>query len=189
MKPAQPRSVSLLSYIFRMAGLVLVLTITLVIAANRNKIEDFAALGYLGAFLAMLLSNATLILPAPGLIIVFALGSSLNPVVVGLFGALGAALGELTGYVTGLSGLAVLENTPVAHRIKHWMNHNGVLTIFALSAVPNPFFDIAGVMAGTAKMPVWKFLGSAFCGKSIQAIVIALAGALSLHWVEPWLTH
>ena len=53
----------------------------------------------------------------------------------------------------------------------------------------NPFFDIAGVMAGAAKMPVWKFLGSAFCGKSIQAIVIAFAGALSLHWVEPWLTH
>jgi membrane protein DedA with SNARE-associated domain len=189
MKPAQPHSASPVSYILRIVGLVLVLGITLAIAANRNRIQDFATLGYIGAFLAMLLSNATLILPAPGLIIVFALGSSLNPVVVGLSGALGASLGELTGYLTGVSGVAIMENTPIAHRIKRWMNHNGVLTIFALSTVPNPFFDIAGLMAGAAKMPVWKFLGSAFCGKSIQAIVIAFAGALSLHWVEPWLTH
>jgi membrane protein DedA with SNARE-associated domain len=189
MKSAQPHSAMLLSTILRIVGLVLVLAITLIIAANRNRIEEFATWGYIGAFLAMLLSNATLILPAPGLIIVFALGSSLNPVVVGVCGALGASLGELTGYITGLGGIAVLENTPVAHRIRLWMNHNGMLTIFALSTVPNPFFDIAGVMAGAAKMPVWKFLGSAFCGKTIQATVIALAGALSLHWVEPWLTH
>lgn len=189
MKPAQPHSASLLSTIFRIVGLVLVLAITLVIAGNRDQIEGLATWGYIGAFLAMLLSNATLILPAPGLIIVFALGSTLNPVVVGLFGAMGASLGELTGYITGLGGVAVLENTRVSHRIRRWMNHNGMLTIFALSAVPNPFFDIAGVMAGAVKMPVWKFLGSAFCGKTIQATVIALAGALSLHWVEPWLTH
>ena len=189
MKPAQPHSASLLFTIFRIVGLVFVLASTLVIAANRARIEELAAWGYIGAFLAMLLSNATLILPAPGLIIVFALGSSLNPVVVGLCGALGASLGELTGYVAGLGGVAVLENTPVAHRIRLWMNHNGMLTIFALSVVPNPFFDIAGVMAGAVKMPLWKFLGSAFCGKTVQATIIALAGALSLHWVEPWLTH
>ena len=189
MKPARPYTRSPLSTILRVSGLVLVAGITLLIAFNRDRVEDFASLGYAGAFLAMLASNATLILPAPGLIIVFALGNSLNPILVGLCGASGAALGELTGYVTGLSGVVVLENTQAAHRIKYWMERNGALTIFGLSVFPNPFFDIAGLMAGAGKMPVWKFLLTAFLGKSIQSITIALAGALSLSWVEQWLFH
>ena len=189
MKPARPYSPSRLSYVLRASGLVLVISITLFIAVNRDRVADFATLGYAGAFLAMLASNATLILPAPGLIIVFALGNSLNPVLVGLCGAFGAALGELTGYITGLSGLVVMENTSAAHRIKYWMERNGTLTIFVLSIFPNPFFDLAGLMAGAGKMPVWKFLLTAFFGKPIQSTTIALAGALSLGWVEQWLLH
>jgi membrane protein DedA with SNARE-associated domain len=167
--------------------LAFVVGITLLITLNRERMGDFEALGYAGAFFAMLISNATLILPAPGLIIVFALGSSLNPALVGLAGALGATIGELTGYITGYSGLAILENTGVAQRIHQWMNRNGSLTIFALSIFPNPFFDLAGVMAGAGRMPVWKFLLFAFLGKTIQSTTIALAGALSLNWVEQWL--
>jgi membrane protein DedA with SNARE-associated domain len=189
MKPAQPYLPSFLSHLLRGLGLGFVAGITLLIALNRDKIGDFAALGYGGAFLAMLASNATLILPAPGLVIIFALGSSLNPVLVGLCGATGATLGELTGYITGFSGLAIMENTRAAHRIKYWMDRNGPLTIFVLSIFPNPFFDLAGLMAGASRMPVWKFLMMAFFGKSIQSTIIALAGALSLGWVEQWLTH
>jgi uncharacterized membrane protein YdjX (TVP38/TMEM64 family) len=189
MKPARPYTRSPLSYVLRISGLILVAGITVLIALNRERVEDFASLGYAGALLAMLASNATLILPAPGLIIVFALGSSLNPILVGLCGAIGAALGELTGYITGLSGVVVMENTSVAHRIKYWMERNGALTIFTLSVFPNPFFDLAGLMAGASKMPVWKFLLTSFLGKSIQSTTIALAGALSLSWVEHWLLH
>ena len=189
MKPARPYTASRLSYVLRASGLILVVGLTLLIALNSDWVASFGSLGYAGAFLAMLASNATLILPAPGLIIVFALGSSLNPVLVGLCAAFGASLGELTGYITGVSGLVVIENTPAAHRIKYWMERNGALTIFTLSIFPNPFFDLAGLMAGAGKMPVWKFLTTAFLGKSIQSIMIALAGALSLGWVEQWLLH
>jgi uncharacterized membrane protein YdjX (TVP38/TMEM64 family) len=189
MKPARPYTRSTVSNILRVSGLALVVGITLLVAFNRQRVNDFASLGYAGAFLAMLASNATLVLPAPGLIIVFALGNSLNPILVGLCGAAGAALGELTGYITGLSGVVVLENTQAAGRIRYWMDRNGVLTIFLLSVFPNPFFDIAGLMAGAGKMPVWKFLLTAFLGKTIQSITIALAGALSLSWVEQWLFH
>jgi membrane protein DedA with SNARE-associated domain len=44
-------------------------------------------------------------------------------------------------------------------------------------------------MAGASRMPVWKFLLMAFLGKWIQSTTIALAGVLSLGWVEQWLTH
>jgi uncharacterized membrane protein YdjX (TVP38/TMEM64 family) len=189
MRPAQSQSQSRLSTLGRVIGLVFVFCLTVGIALNRDRMQDFETLGYIGAFLAMLLSNATLILPAPGLIIVFALGSSLNPILVGLAGAVGATLGEITGYITGLSGVTVMEHTTMADRIRGWMNHNGPLTIFALSVVPNPFFDLAGVMAGAVRMPLFRFLMFAFLGKSIQSVCIALAGALSLDWVKSLLSH
>ncbi|MBI5957369.1 MAG: VTT domain-containing protein [Chloroflexi bacterium] len=187
MKPARPFILTLKSAFLRGLGLVIVLSITGLIALNKDRMKDFEGLGYAGAFLAMLGSNATLILPAPGLIIVFALGSSLNPIGVGLCGALGATLGELTGYVTGYSGLAIMEQSRTAGRIHRWMERSGGLTIFFLSIFPNPFFDLAGVLAGAGKMPIWKFQAVAFCGKLIQSTLIALAGALSMNWIEPWL--
>ncbi len=189
MNAVRPAASRRLTCLLRVATIMLVAGITLFIALNRDKMEDFSALGYAGAFLAMLLSNATLILPAPGLFIVFALGSSLNPLLVGLAAALGGTLGEMTGYLTGYSGLGVLENVAVTQRINHWMTRNGTLTIFALSIVPNPFFDLAGLMAGAGRMSPWRFMGVAFCGKSIQSTAIALAGTLSLNWVEELIKH
>lgn len=183
--PARPR---IPTCVLRAVALLLVAAITLLITFNRSRLEDVAALGYSGAFLVMLLSNATLILPAPGLVFVFALGSSLNPIAVGFFAALGAALGEMTGYATGYSGMAVLENTAAQRRISRWMNHHGTLTIFLLSIFPNPFFDLAGILAGTGRMPIWRFLTVAAAGKFIQATLIALAGALSIEGVEQWLS-
>jgi hypothetical protein len=84
-RPEQPTAPSRISCLLRAALLSLVIAITIAITVNRERMESVSTLGYLGAFLAMLLSNATLILPAPGLIFVFALGGSLNPILVGLF--------------------------------------------------------------------------------------------------------
>lgn len=189
MKPAQPFISSRLSWLLRGLGLLLVLTVTVTIATNRSRMDDFETLGYLGAFLAMLASNATLVLPAPGVFVVFALGGSLNPLLVGLVAGLGATLGEMSGYITGFSGLAVLEHTAIAQRIENWMQRNGTLTILLLSAFPNPFFDVGGVLAGASRMPLYRFLGAAIIGKTFQALVISYAGAYSLDWLEPWLIH
>lgn len=161
--------------------------ITVIVVLHRNQLEQFKTFGYIGAFLAMLLSNATVILPAPGLIVVFALGSSLNPVAVGIAGAMGATLGEITGYLAGYSGVGVMEHSQVAQVINHWMRRNGMLTIFTLSMIPNPFFDLAGLFAGAGRMPLVRFFGATFFGKSIQATVIAIAGLLSIDWIETWL--
>ena len=178
-----------LIWLLRGIGLAAVVTITFVIFFNREQMQHLKTLGYFGAFLAMLLSNATLILPAPGLIIVFALGSSLNPLAVGLAGAIGAALGEITGYFMGANGVILMEKTSVAKHIQRWMQRNGSLTLFSLSIFPNPFFDMAGLLAGAGRVPLWRFFLITFAGKSIQAITIALTGMYSLNWIEPWLTH
>lgn len=173
----------------RVAAFVLVIGITGSITLFRDHLKDFEALGYLGAFVAMLLGNATLVLPAPGLLVVLALGSTLNPLLVGIAGGFGATLGELTGYLTGYSGVGIMEHTAISIRIHRWMERSGALTIFVLSIIPNPFFDLAGIIAGMGRMPLVKFMGITFFGKAIQSSLVAIAGTLSIHWVETWLTH
>jgi len=169
--------------VLRLVALLAVLGITAWIYSLREHVQEFAALGYPGIFLVALLSNATVFLPAPGLAIVFAMGGIFNPLAVALAAGTGGALGELTGYLAGFSGQAVVERTDAYNRMRPWINRFGVWAILALAALPNPFFDIAGVAAGMARMPLWKFLLFCWLGQILKTALFALAGAYSLNWL------
>jgi membrane protein DedA with SNARE-associated domain len=187
--PAQPvEEKSTGSLWMRVAALMIAVLVTGVILLLANRIQELQALGYLGAFLIMLVGNATVIFPVPGVIFVIAMGSTLNPWLVGLCAGPGAALGELTGYLAGYGGATPLEHTPLYKRFDRWMDRFGPLAIFVLAAIPNPFFDVAGLLAGASHMPWWQFLLAAGLGKTIQAILLAWAGALSLNWVAQFFT-
>jgi uncharacterized membrane protein YdjX (TVP38/TMEM64 family) len=169
--------------ISRIASLLVATLITAAIILLSSHIKELQALGYAGAFLIMLIGNATVIFPVPGVIFVIAMGSTLNPWLLGLCAGPGAALGELTGYLAGYGGAAPLQHTKLYRRFDYWMEHSGPWAILLLSIIPNPVFDMAGVLAGASKMKLWQFLLSAWVGKTIQAIGLAWAGALSLDWV------
>lgn len=171
----------------RVLGVLAVISISLVIFSFSNRIEQLKTFGYLGAFIVMLLGNATIILPAPGLTIVFALGSAFNPILVGLAAGAGAALGELTGYLAGVSGSVVFENHQIYIRLEKLMKRYGLFAIFILAIIPNPFFDIAGLIAGVLRFSWWRFLLISWAGKTIQGILVALAGAASAQWLLRWL--
>ncbi len=163
----------------RLLALLLVITVTLAGVLWRDRLGHFVAYGYPGIFLISLVANATVILPAPSLALVFALGGVLNPALVGLAAGLGEALGELTGYLAGYSGRAVIENREMYDRLHGWMRRYGLATIFFLSFIPNPFFDLAGIAAGASRFPVGYFLLSCWLGKTLKTTVFALAGAHS----------
>lgn len=167
-------------------ALALALGITLAIVLNRERLARLDELAYAGAFLAMLVGNATVIFPVPGLIVVFALGGTLNPLLVGLVAGPGAALGELSGYLAGYGARPAADG--LYRRIEGWMERYGLWVIFVLSAVPNPLFDLAGIVAGAMRIPWWQFLLVAWAGKTTQALMVAYAGALSISWVERLLT-
>ena len=145
--------------------------------------EDFAAYGYPGIFLVALIANATVFLPAPGVAVVFAMGSIFNPFGVALAAGAGGAIGELSGYLAGFSGQAVGERTNIYERINPWVQKFGGWTILILSAIPNPFFDVAGVAAGIAKMSLQKFLFACWIGQTIKMAMFAYAGFYSLEWM------
>jgi uncharacterized membrane protein YdjX (TVP38/TMEM64 family) len=56
------------------------------------------------------------------------------------------------------------------------MNKNGSLTILILAIIPNPLFDLAGLIAGAMKMPVLKFLFWCWIGETVKMLIFAYAG-------------
>lgn len=167
----------------RLAVLVIVIGITIAIYSLGDQTAALAAYGYPGIFLLSILANATIVLPAPGLALVFVFAGKLSPLGVGLAAAAGATLGELSGYLAGFSGQAIIENRGLYQRLEGYMRRYGALTIVILAFLPLPIFDLAGVAAGALKLPVQKFLFWCFLGKLPKMLFIALAGAYSIGWV------
>lgn len=168
---------------FRVVALVTVIAISVAGYLLRDELKNFEALGYPGIFLISLISNATIVLPAPGIIVTLVAGSIFNPILVALAAAAGATLGELTGYLAGYSGRGVMRRAPSYDRLEHLMKEYGGWTVLVLAAVPNPLFDIAGAAAGALRMPVAAFLIWAFAGKMIKMLAFAYAGALGVDWI------
>ena len=172
--------------ILRLLALIVVIALSIFIYSIRDRAEEWAVFGYPGIFLVSFLAYATVLLPAPGVAFVFGIGSILNPWIVGLVAGAGAALGEISGYMAGFSGQAVVERKELYERMATWMKRNGPLTVLILSAIPNPFFDLTGMAAGILKMPLRKFLFWVWIGVSIKMLIFSLAGAYSLTWlVQP----
>lgn len=164
----------------RVLSFVVVVAITVYIFSIRDKAEQFAAYGYPGIFIISFLAYATVFLPAPGIAVVFTMGAVFHPMGVALAAGAGAATGELTGYLAGFSGQAVIERTSLYSRMTQWIDKNGALTVLLLAAIPNPFFDIAGVVAGILKMPLLKFLIWCWLGETLKMCAFAYLGSSSL---------
>lgn len=169
--------------LLRVLAILLVVGISILIFMVRDRVEEFAAFGYPGIFAVALLANATVFLPAPGVAVIFAMGSIFNPLGVGLAAGTGGALGELSGYLAGFGGQAVIERADIYARIQPWVQKYGGWAILVLAAVPNPFFDLAGMAAGIAKMPVARFLLFCWIGQLIKMTLFAYAGAYSINWL------
>jgi len=162
--------------IIRVVILVGVIALTIVLVLNREQIQALKAYGYPGIFLFSILANATILVPVPGVVFTSAMGAIFNPLLVSIFAGAGAALGELSGYLAGFSGQAMVENSDRYERIVRWMRKYGDVTILVLAFIPNPLFDLAGVIAGVLKMPVWKFLIYCVIGKILKMMMFAYAG-------------
>ncbi|KAG7026241.1 Vacuole membrane protein KMS1 [Cucurbita argyrosperma subsp. argyrosperma] len=80
------------------------------------------------------------------------------------------------------------------NRIKRWFlshaQHLNFLTILLLASIPNPLFDLAGIMCGQFGIPFWEFFFATLVGKAIikthiQTIfIIAVCNNQLLDWIE-----
>ena len=151
------------------------------------NIESLKSYGYAGLFLINVIGAASILLPSPAAASVFAAGALLEDFLgvpafiwVGLVAGLGEAIGEFSGYAAGYGGRLFIQERPAYARIHAWMQKRGFITMFLMSTIPNPVFDIAGLAAGAVQMPLRSFFLAVLSGKIIKNTWIAAAGALGV---------
>jgi membrane protein YqaA with SNARE-associated domain len=144
------------------------------------------AWGYLGVFAVVFIATASFILPIPYLLIVARAAIFLNPWLVALVAGVAAALGELTGYLVGISGRDLVARGKWFDKAEHWMRTYGFWCVAFFSFIPNPFFDAIGFAAGVLRYPVWRFLLACFVGKALKFLLAAWTGdwAHFLGWLD-----
>lgn len=166
------------SIILLLLTVVLGIALTVALFHYREEVAGLGNYGYLGAFFISLVTSATVILPVPGIVALAPLGATLNPVLVGLAGATGAIIGEMTGFLVGFeSHGALLSHSKLHLKLEEWMKRWGSWALFVIAAVPLPLFDVAGIIAGALRFPLWKFLLIGWAGKCIKFVFLVVAGA------------
>jgi membrane protein YqaA with SNARE-associated domain len=148
------------------------------------SVEGFATTAYLVVFVTTLVSNASIFVPVPIFAaIMIAAASKWDPILIALIASIAGTLGEITGYYAGYLGkkIIVTETTPGYEKLVDWMKRYGPLAIFLLSLQPILPFDIAGLISGASRIPLWKFLLPCWAGKFPKYIVICYFGFGLLH--------
>jgi membrane protein YqaA with SNARE-associated domain len=141
----------------------------------RNKLKRFKKYGYLGIFLVSLLSNVAVLSPAAPFVSMMG-GTLYNVWLIGLVAGLGATIADILPYNLGSVGDTALTDNKWYQLTKHYMQQNGFITVFILSLIPNPFFDLAGVIAGLTGFSFWLFLLASFLGKILKYTFFAFVG-------------
>jgi membrane protein YqaA with SNARE-associated domain len=171
------------------AMLMLAIAISALVLALSTRFRDallaFGQLGLVGLFILSIIGNATVFIPAPVFVVACAAGPIYGPVATGVVAGLGSAIGELTGYMAGYGGTAVLPQGQIYQRLHTLMQRFGPLVIFVLAVLPNPAFDVGGLIAGALKMPPLLFLIATAAGKIVRLTLVAWACNSGV----PWLTQ
>jgi uncharacterized membrane protein YdjX (TVP38/TMEM64 family) len=158
-------------------GLILAIGLSISIFFLREQLALLKGYGYLGIFMISVLGNATIIIPVPVVLTAYLGGGIFNPVLVGTIAAFGATIGELTGYMAGVGGRSIIKNPKIFLKVERWMKQYGLLTIFILAAIPNPFFDLAGIASGMMKISVKEYFLTTWAGKIVKFIFFAFLGS------------
>lgn len=136
-----------------------------------ETIKRLSAAGYIGLTAACFLTNATVFLPASGIAFTVSAASVLNPLWCAAAGGIGTALGELVGYYCGRIGKKAVEETQLLCRIRKFLDKYGIMAVLLFAFLPLPLFDLVGVTAGAARMPLPKYFLSCAAGKILKMMM------------------
>jgi membrane protein DedA with SNARE-associated domain len=173
---SRPTPARALTWALRASVILILVAAVLAVALYGAQLQRFGALGYPAIFLVCLVTNASVLVPLPGLGITVVGGGLFNPWIVGLVGGLGQTLGALNSYAAGYTSQTMLDDLPFYPRVDGWMRRFGVATVFVLATLPNPFFSAAVILAGSLRMPLAVFVPVCLAGKIIKSTSAALAG-------------
>lgn len=133
----------------------------------KDVLKERMPLTLIGLLLTCFVMNSTVLLPSSSLLVVLEYSYVLNPISVIMVGAIGASLGELTGYMVGAEGTSLVRRFKKVSNLTKFREHS-FLWVMLFAFIPFPVFDVAGIMAGSIRMNPFKFLLASFIGKAVK---------------------
>src|SRR4030042_624196 len=168
-------------------AIAVIATISILYIKNPNFFKDLQGYGYAGVFVLSVFLNATIIIPVSAMAIISSMGGVLpSPLLVGIIGGIGAGIGEMTAYIAGRAGRALLAKSNIYTRIEKWVQRWGGIAVFILSIFPF-VFDVVGIIAGAMRMPWWRFFLACWAGRTVSYITVAYLGSVIFKAI-PWLS-
>jgi len=188
-RPLRSKLIPLLTLL---AVIAIVVATHLIYGRHQERLVGLGNYVYGGAFVISIIGNATIILPGAVLAILSNIGILLlpttglaGPIMVGLAGGAGAAIGEMTGYAAGYSGRAIVQGRQTYSRVEERTRRWGAIAIFVFSVFPF-VFDLVGIAAGALRFPLWKFLLLCWLGRTLLYVTTILLVAFGWTTLLPF---
>ena len=146
--------------------------------------------GYPILWVISFLRASSVLLPIPGSGLTIAAGGIMDPlwgipvpIAVGVTAGTAESLGEFTGYYAGINGGKLMEGRKIYETVRRWIARAPFVTMLAMSFAPSPLFDVAGLAAGAARVPIRIFYPAILIGKVGRGILMAAAGYYAKDWL------
>ena len=133
--------------------------------------------------MVQLIASSSLFFPIPSFFLVMAAGAAMDPLVVTISSALGASVGEFTGYIVGLGGRKLFVRSNAFDKVRRIYSRSGIGVIFFFAATPLPF-DLIGIVSGVLRVHPVTFFIMTLSGKLVLSGMLAYGGRQSLRVFE-----
>ena len=169
------------------------LALSIFLIFNWEYISRLESQGFLGLFLVSMIAGSPLPVLSPSMLVTFAMGSFLNPALVGIVSGLGNAVGTAFIYLTGRGGTSFFSDFDFSRsRLGKFFNrirmpgklsvakYSAPVAVFLLSLYPNPALPAMVITMGATRYNFNRFFLACFAGKTVQALIIAYFGYFGL---------
>jgi uncharacterized membrane protein YdjX (TVP38/TMEM64 family) len=161
------------------------------IALDLGEDDITGGWGYPMLWVISLLRASSVLLPIPGSGLTIAAGAIMDPVwgipapiMVGITAGSAESLGEFTGYWAGVNGGKLMEGRRLYETVRRWIQRAPFPTMFVMAFTPSPLFDVAGLAAGAARVPIRIFYPAILLGKVGRGIAMGFTGYYGIEILE-----
>lgn len=144
-------------------------------------------LGYPGVFLAGLLGSSSLFFAVfPSFIVIPLLATTLDPMIVGILGGIGAGVGQFLHYFVGAGGRYLIPKKHLK-KLDKWrlrLDRYGVVIIFIFAITPFTPDDLIWLPMGAMRYPKFKALAAAILGKIGLNLMYAYTGYFGWSFIQ-----
>ena len=148
------------------------------LGTDEKRMEQF---GLIGAFIINLASSATVVLPAPGLLIILSMAEVIDPWRLGVVTGIAGGLGAGTAYMAGaVSRNAMGDENKLKLKLTAIFNSRwGAVLLFFGNLIPFVPGDALSAMAGVSRFPILQFFIYVIIATIIKMIALSWLGRLA----------